>query len=73
MDQTLNAAHKSFLLTGGVSLGEALPENPTNWLLTKQWGELNRLDKLEGFEGYLDHFMQNHSTFYKEWYDSSNP
>ena len=53
MNNTLNPEHKSFLLTGGVSLGEALPENPANWLLDKQWGELNRLDKLAGFEGYL--------------------
>lgn len=73
MNNTLNPAHKSFLLTGGVSLGEELPKNPTKWLLEKQWGELNRLDKLEGFEGYIEHFMQNHDGFYKDWYDSSNP
>lgn len=73
MDNTLNPDHKAFLLTGGVSLGEQLPENPTSWVLDKQWGELNRLDKVAGFEGYLQHFMENHDGFYKEWYDSSNP
>ena len=39
----------------------------------KQWGELNRLDKLDKFEGLLDDFMANHAGFYKEWYDSSTP
>lgn len=32
-----------FLLTGGVSLGEELPNNPTNWMSEKAWGELFRL------------------------------
>lgn len=73
MNGTLLAAHKNFLLTGGVSLGEELPENPTAWLLTKQWGELNRLELLPGFEGLLDHFMENHADFYRRWYDSSTP
>ena len=42
-------------------------------MLEKQWGELNRLEKLNGFEGLLDHFMAEHAGFYKEWYDSSTP
>jgi len=31
----------------------------------KQWGELNRLDNLDKFEGLLDDFMANHAEFYK--------
>lgn len=65
MNGTLEPAHKTFVLTGGVSLGEELPQNPTDWVMDKQWGELNRLEKLPGFEGVVDHFMENHGTFYK--------
>lgn len=73
MNGTLDEKTKLFLLTGGVSLGEELPENPTNWVMAKQWGEIFRLDKYPGFEGYMDDFMANHDTFYKKWYDSSTP
>jgi dynein heavy chain len=73
MNGTLDAGHKNFLLTGGVSLGEELQENPTDWLLEKNWGEINRLEKLNGFEGLLDHFMEHYAGFYREWYDSSTP
>lgn len=49
-------AELKFFLTGGVSLGEELPENPTDWLSEKLWGELFRLDKLPTFKGFLKHF-----------------
>ena len=42
-----------FFLTGGVSLGEALPEIPCSWVSEKMWGELFRLDKLPSFKGFL--------------------
>jgi len=54
-----------FLLTGGVSLGEAIPEIPAPWLSENSWSELCRACKLNGFKGYMDHFLKNINT-YKE-------
>jgi dynein heavy chain len=63
-----------FFLTGGVSLGEELPENPTEngWMSGKLWGELNRLCKIEGFERFLNHFLKDHAM-YKAMYDRPDP
>lgn len=36
----LDFEHWRFLLTGGISLGEALPQCPAKWLDEKSWGEL---------------------------------
>lgn len=47
-----------FFLTGGVSLGESLPECPADWLAEKLWGEMNRLEKLPSFKGFLDYFAK---------------
>ncbi|EGR31445.1 hypothetical protein IMG5_109350, partial [Ichthyophthirius multifiliis] len=43
-----------FLLTGGVSINEHLPEKPEHlsWLSMKNWGEINRLSDLHGFKGF---------------------
>jgi dynein heavy chain len=43
-----------FLLTGGVSLNEHLPEKPAylSWLSLKSWAEINRLSDLHGFKGF---------------------
>lgn len=68
----LDAAALKYLLTGGVSLGEELPENPTTWLGTRAWGELNRLCKQRGFESFLRHFQDKHHV-YKQMYDASVP
>lgn len=73
MAGTLDAAHKKFMLTGGVSLGDAMPDNPTDWVLEKQWAELNRLAKLKSFDGLVEHFLENHAGFFRNWYDSSSP
>jgi len=61
-----------FFLTGGVSLGDALPDCPVEWLSEKQWGEMNRLDKLDHFKGFVNYFEKEHSIF-KKMYDSSSP
>jgi len=61
-----------FFLTGGVSLGDEMPPNPTDWLSEKLWGEMNRLGKLSGFEGLVKHFIKDHAK-YREMYDSSAP
>jgi dynein heavy chain, axonemal len=42
----MDSASFRFFLTGGVSLGDKLPDNPTNWLSERLWGEMNRLGKL---------------------------
>jgi hypothetical protein len=41
-----------------------MPEN--------KWDELNRLNKLPVFKGFLDDFIKDH-VFYKGMYDSSAP
>ena len=62
-----------FLLTGGVSLGDELPENPApEWLSAKNWGELNRMSKCSGFAGFVKHFTSN-LDHYKTMYDSVAP
>jgi len=72
MAQELDAPSLKFLLTGGVSLGDELPQNPTTWLGERAWGELNRLCKLKGFESFLRHFSDKHHA-YKQMYDASVP
>ena len=36
------------------------------------WGEINRMSKLKGFDGFLDHFIKDFQH-YKEMYDATNP
>lgn len=69
----LDEAELKFFLTGGVALGDKLPDCPcSDWMQEKQWGEISRLNKLPNFEGFMDHFIAEHET-YKEMYDSSAP
>lgn len=72
LDGKLDAAEVKFFLTGGVSMGEALPTNPVDWISEKCWGEMNRLDKLPNFKGWIKHFTGDFQL-YKEMYDSSAP
>jgi len=70
MANETDAGDLKFLLTGGVSLGDILPDNPApEWLSEKLWGEMNRLDKLPNFKGWVDHFNKNHAH-YKIMYDA---
>ena len=62
-----------FLLTGGVSLGDILPECPCDWLSEKLWGEMNRLDKLPNFKGWISHFQEEHEKYKKYMYDAQYP
>jgi len=61
-----------FLLTGGVSLGEEIPDLPAPWLSENSWAELCRACKLNGFKGFMDHFLKNINT-YKELAEHPNP
>jgi dynein heavy chain len=72
LNNELDAAEVKFFLTGGVSLGESLPDNPAPWISDKCWGEMNRLDKLPNFKGWIEHFTKDFEL-YKEMYDSSSP
>ena len=71
MAKETDAADFKFLLTGGVSLGDILPEKPCDWLSDKLWGEMNRLDKLPNFKGWVSHFQEEHEKYKKYMYDSS--
>ena len=52
MNKELDNEELRFFLTGGVSLGDQLPECPCNWMSEKLWGELNRLNQLPNFNGF---------------------
>jgi dynein heavy chain len=51
-----------FLMTGGLSLSDKLPDHPstklsnTSWLSAKNWGEICRLSDVEGFENFYASF-----------------
>lgn len=76
MAKEIDMAQFMFMLTGGVDIGEQIPENPTlkdnTWISAKSWGELNRLGKFKPFKGVVDEVVQN-LEFYKSWYDSQAP
>jgi len=73
LDEKLDDGELKFFLTGGVDLGDAKPECPCKaWMPENKWDELNRLDKLPTFKGFLDHFLKEFE-FYKGMYDSSAP
>jgi len=61
-----------FLLTGGVALGDQLPDKPGDWVSDKMWGEISRLNRLKGVTGFMDHFTKE-VDFYREMYESSTP
>ncbi|XP_031352178.1 dynein heavy chain 7, axonemal-like isoform X1 [Photinus pyralis] len=60
-----------FLLTGGVGLDNP-NKNPSNWLVTKSWDELCRLDNYPTFSGIKDHFSK-HITDWREMFDHPEP
>ena len=61
-----------FLLTGGVSLGEELPEKPCSWIEEKGWAELNRAMNMPNFKGFREHFLENLEK-YSELAESQTP
>jgi len=72
MSGEVNMNEFRFLLTGGVSLGEELPEIPAPWISENSWAELNRACKLAGFKGFMEHFIKNITT-YRELAEHQNP
>ncbi|XP_020293119.1 dynein heavy chain 7, axonemal-like [Pseudomyrmex gracilis] len=65
------AAQWLFLLTTGVGL-ENPYANPTDWLPTKQWDILCRLDHIKGFEGIRELFTDSIGEW-KKIFDSKEP
>lgn len=72
MENELDMEEWRFFLTGGISLGEKLPDCPAPWLEEKSWGEMTRMDKLPAFKGFLNDFSSHVDEFYK-LYESPNP
>ncbi|KAG7196964.1 hypothetical protein KM043_000229 [Ampulex compressa] len=58
----------TFLLTGGVGLKNP-HDNPTEWLPSKRWDQLCKLDEVPGFSGIRDSFAGDRSKW-KECFDS---
>jgi dynein heavy chain len=50
-----------FLLTGGLELGEKLPELPGKapWVTAKMWGEVLRLSAIDRFSGLVEMFTDD--------------
>ena len=67
----LSLEEYGFLLTGGVATSSP-PPNPSTWLVDKNWGEMNILSKMPGFEGLAQHFADNDAVW-KAIYDSTEP
>lgn len=59
----LDAAELTFLLTGGVALGEDYGAPPAEWISEKMWGELNRLGSCNSLKTFLPHFLNNLETY----------
>ncbi len=69
----LNSEQYRFLLTGGVSLGEQLPEKPNVvWLSDKAWAEICRMSALDNMGG-LHKSIKENLDGWKVIYDSPNP
>ncbi|ERL86097.1 hypothetical protein D910_03511 [Dendroctonus ponderosae] len=67
----IDLAEWMFLLTGGVGLDNP-NVNPSDWLVTKSWDELCRLNDLPNFKGIINHFAK-HSAEWKIIFDSGEP
>jgi len=72
MSKEIDPEEFRFFLTGGVSLGDALPDCPCDWLAVKLWAEMNRLEKLPNFKGWCEHFGKN-LDYYKKMYEAQAP
>ncbi|KAH8046934.1 1-aminocyclopropane-1-carboxylate synthase [Aureococcus anophagefferens] len=65
----LDPTHLRFFLAGNTSMERAVhPE--TDWLTDKSWGDVLAIGKLEGFEGFVDKFVDN-LDMWKTVYESS--
>ena len=69
----LNLLEWRFVLTGGVGLEvKRYHNNPTTWLVEKQWNEVLLLSSIPAFADYANHFCA-HAAEWKKVFDSSKP
>ena len=59
LSKELEMSELTFLLTGGVALGDDYGEKPAEWITDKMWGELNRLSSIGVMKTFLPHFKNN--------------
>ena len=68
----IDPAEWYFLLTGGVVKDNPFHNPAEDWLSTKNWGEICRLNDLPAFDGFQDDFEENVDKF-KLLYDHPSP
>ncbi|KAF2899450.1 hypothetical protein ILUMI_06724 [Ignelater luminosus] len=62
----------TFLLTGGIDVENPIPNPASEWLSSKSWNEICRLDLLPAFNGYRKSFEENIARW-QNVYDLSEP
>ncbi|KAG6557710.1 hypothetical protein Mapa_000475 [Marchantia paleacea] len=72
MKKEITSQEWMFLLTGGMASGDDPPNPAKDWLLDKSWGELNRLGKIDVFNGIAKHFMCN-TKDWRELFEALEP
>lgn len=72
MKKEITSQEWMFLLTGGMASGDDPPNPAKDWLLDKSWGELNRLGKIEVFNGIVKHFLSN-TKDWRELFEALEP
>ena len=56
LEKELDIEEWRFFLTGGISLGDKLPDPPATWIEEKSWGEIIRMADLPAFKGFFEAF-----------------
>ncbi|EDS37651.1 ciliary dynein heavy chain 11 [Culex quinquefasciatus] len=57
-----------FLLTGGEKTAIERPNPDKSWITEKLWGDINRLEQLAEFTGFVDGFLKSRDAW-KHYYD----
>lgn len=73
-ENKLKMTEYNFLLKGGVVLDrEEQAENPSpDWISEIAWDNVTELDKLPGFHGIADSFVEQPEEW-KDWFSSNEP
>lgn len=72
LDKDLDPSELTFLLTGGIALGEDYGEPPADWINEKMWGEVNRMTVCPALKTFLPYFKKNHEVF-KQLFTHASP